>query len=376
MKKLIVIILLLGAAVLLTAAIRSYGSVELITSCDPIGDAQPLCGWQNPEDMAALPDGRHVIVSEYGGMSGEQVGVLSLLDLQTETRTVLYSGGATNEAGPWGTANCVESSDQEFSPHGIHLSERSDGQMQLLAVQHGGRESVEMFEVNQVSDGWALAWRGCVVAPAGSTLNDVVATPEGGFLVTHMMTKRNNPVGEFHEFLKASVFGIENGHVLTWQPEDGFRRLANSEGALANGIEISPDGDSVFVNYSLGSEIRRINRATGQVEASNPLIPPPDNVTWTPDGQLLVAVGLADTIPEMVAMMACSNPEAGNCPGAFAILAVDPDTLESETIYEGGSDTPSGAGTVGLQVRDGSLLIGTFAGDRIVRVTSHDALAP
>ena len=32
-----------------------------------------------------------------------------------------------------------------FSPHGIHLSERSDGRLQLLAVQHGGRESVEFF---------------------------------------------------------------------------------------------------------------------------------------------------------------------------------------------------------------------------------------
>jgi hypothetical protein len=41
--------------------------------------------------------------------------------------------------------------------------------------------------------------------------------------------------------------------------------------------------------------------------------------------------------------------------------------METETVYEGGPGTPSGAGTVGLEV-DGALLIGSFAGDRIVRV--------
>lgn len=102
----------------------------------------------------------------------------------------------------------------------------------------------------------------------------------------------------------------------------------------------------------------------GRVVARNTSLPPLDNVTWTPDGRLLVAGALAGPVE----MMSCLNLEAGRCPGAFAIMAVDPEILEGETIYEGGPDTPSGAGTVGLQVSDGSLLIGTFAGDRIVRV--------
>lgn len=215
---------------------------------------------------------------------------------------------------------------------------------------------------------WALEWRGCVIAPERSMLNAVVATPNGGFLVTHMMPKWGGAFGQFAELLKANVLGIEGGYVLAWQSDKGFQRLANSEGAVANGIAITPDGETVFVNYSMTGELRRINRHTGIVEASNPSLPPLDNVTWTPDGQLLVAGGLADSFLEMLAMMSCSNLEAGTCPGAFAILAVDPMTLESETIYEGGPSTPSGAGTVGLRVRDGSLLIGTFAGDRIVRV--------
>jgi hypothetical protein len=60
--------------------------------------------------------------------------------------------------------------------------------------------------------------------------------------------------------------------------------------------------------------------------------------------------------------------ETGICPVAHVIIEVDPGTLESELVYEGGPNTPGGTGTVALQVDDGSLLIGTFAGDRIVRV--------
>jgi hypothetical protein len=172
--------------------IGSTSSVQPITSCDPIGNAHPLCGWQNPEDMEALPDGRYVIVSEIGGQNGERPGMLSLLDLETETRQVLYDGGSSQTAGEWGEQSCLEVAQGVFSPHGIHFSLRADGRMQLLVVQHGGRESIEMFEVIQASDRWQLAWRECAIAPNGSMINDVVATPEGGFLVTHMMTKRND----------------------------------------------------------------------------------------------------------------------------------------------------------------------------------------
>ena len=90
--------------------------------------------------------------------------------------------------------------------------------MQLLSVQHGGRESVEMFEVTQSSEGWALAWRGCVIAPKGSMINDVVATPDGGFLVTHMMPKSTTFLGKMYEFMKVSLLGIKSGYVLVWQP--------------------------------------------------------------------------------------------------------------------------------------------------------------
>lgn len=365
MKKYLIVAVLLITAGIVAFATQSFTSFEPITSCEAVDKARPLCGWQNPEDMVALPDGQHIIVSEYGGQAGEKAGTLSLLDLETEAKRVLYSSGDTQGAGPWGAPDCLNAPGKDFSPHGIHFSQRVGGPLQLLAVQHGGRESVEMFEVTNTSDGWNLVWRGCVIAPPGSMLNDVAATPDGGFLVTHMMTKRKTMLGQFIEYMKSSLLGSNSGYVLAWQPHEGFRQLVSSKGAVPNGIEIDPDGETVFVNYSASGELRRINWRSDKVEASNDSLPPLDNITWAPDGRLLVAGALAGALE----MMPCTTLKSGSCPGAFAIIAIDPETLESETLYEGGPGTPSGAGTVGLLVKSDSLLIGTFAGDRIVRVT-------
>lgn len=52
----------------------------------------------------------------------------------------------------------------------------------------------------------------------------------------------------FLEYMKSSVFGIESSYVLDWRPELAFSCPISSEGAVPNGIEISPDGETVFVS--------------------------------------------------------------------------------------------------------------------------------
>ncbi|MEM6926301.1 MAG: hypothetical protein AAF602_05205, partial [Myxococcota bacterium] len=312
-----------------------------------------------PEDLDALPDGRHVLVSEYGDLNGEIPGTLALLDLETDARIVAFDG-ATDLEPVWGDPACPGAPGAVFSPHGLHVSQRPDGVWQALVVNHGGRESIEFFEI---ADGPELAWRGCVVAPERSLLNDVVATPEGGFLTTQMMPKRKG-LGPLFAYLGAKWFD-RGAHVWSWDPSTGFAIVAGTEGGLANGLALADDGRTLFVAYSLSGELRRVDRTTGEIE-DYVMMDPIDNLTWTGDGWLVAATALAE--PSI--MRKCVGLEEGTCPGAHAIVAVEPTTLEQHTVYVGGPGTPGGAGTTGLVLDDGTLLIGTFAGDRIVRVSS------
>jgi hypothetical protein len=348
------------AAVAALACAACGGSIEAVISCEPVGAARPVCGFQNPEDLELLPDGSGLVVSEFGAMEGGRAGALSRLDLASEARTVLYRGGDGGSVAPgWGDPACP-GPPPELSPHGIHLSARRDGAHQLLVVNHGGRESVELLELAQTPAGWGLAWRGCAVAPEGLWMNEVVALPEGGFLATHMLPKRGG-AGQLFEYAKVAIFGMRTGHVVEWQPDRGYAPVPGTETRFANGIALSRDGRTIFLNSSMGGSVQRIDRATGALEGSAE-VPGPDNSSWAPDGRLLVA----SFVGPLYETLACDEIERGACPAAFQIVAVDPETLATETIYRGGG-APMGAGTVGLRVGD-ELFVGSFAGDRILRV--------
>ena len=145
---------------------EASGQVEAITSCESVGSATPICGFTNPEDLVALPGGEAILVSEFGAMEGDTPGGLALLVLDTERRRELFRGGDADGTAPvWGDLACPGPPPPLFSPHGIHLSERADGALQLLAVQHGGRESIEFFEVTGSGRNWSVTWRGCCRGP-------------------------------------------------------------------------------------------------------------------------------------------------------------------------------------------------------------------
>jgi hypothetical protein len=286
---------------------------------------------------------------------------------------VLFPQNTTPSQASWGDRALPEPG-PEFSPHGIHLSELNNGNLQVLVVQHGLRESVERFILSRVqsqnTSSWHIKWTGAVLGPEESTLNDVVATPDGGFLVTDMMPKADGMMAQFMNYLQASLFGEESGKVHAWHPQQGFSILESSRGIIPNGIEIAEDGKTVFINFSSGG-LRRINWITDEIELDSAEFPALDNASWSPDGRLLVAAVGED----MITSMACTNLEEGTCPGQHHIIAVDPITFEQEIIYTGGAGTPGGTGTIGIMTLEGELLVGTFAGDRIVRVKKEEFLS-
>lgn len=349
-----------AALLAVAAAALGCGGVEPVVECAAVGRARPVCGLQNPEDLALLPSGAALLVSQFGGMEGSKSGSLARFDLASDGLSVLYAGGGAAPPTPgWGDPACPGPPTPAFSPHGIDLARRPDGHLQLLVVNHGGRESIEVFEVSEGRGRAALAWRGCVLPPDGSFLNDVATLPGGGFVVTHMFPKRG-ALGQMVSMLRGAL-GADIGYVLEWRPGRGFAVVPGSGGPFPNGVEVSPTGDVVYVNYYLGGEVRRIDRASGEVLARAD-VPSPDNSAWGEDGRLLVASHRGSFVENT----GCLGLEGGACPMRFAIVALDATTLEGEPIYEN-EGPPMGGGTVALQVR-GELLIGSFAGDRLLRV--------
>jgi sugar lactone lactonase YvrE len=327
-----------------------------ILGCESEPGFEVDCQFQNPEDLAPSPDGR-ILVSQFGDMDGEAAGNLAIYDPETRVLEVLYpddAAPARAAESTWGDPDCKPPDPKRFSPHGIDLAQRRDGRHQLAVVNHGGRESVELFEV--AADG-SLAWRGCVEGPAESYFNDVVVLSNGGFWVTHMF-----PRGQTVVPLIRARLGMDTGWVYAWDPQGGFTKLPGTDAPFPNGIERSEDERYVYLNTYSTTGVRKVDVSTGEQVAEH-LLPSVDNSTWGEDGRLLVAShtgGLGQ-------MIACQQLEEGACGLAFEILALDPEDLGGGVIlrHEG---APMGGATVALE-REGVLYLGSFKGDRIARVS-------
>ena len=337
--------------------LASCAAPQGITGCEPAGGLEPICGFQNPEDLAHVPGTRTLLVSQFGSMDGSLPGNLARFDSQGGALEVLFRGGMAPDepvTAGWGEAECPGPPTSDFSPHGIHLSHRQDGALQLLVVNHGGRESIEFFEVSR--GGTELRWRGCALPPDDAYINSVVATPEGGFLATHMFP-RSSTTGALQ-----GLFGRDTGYVLEWTRDGSWTVVPGTDAPFPNGIELSPDGKTIYLNAYLADEVRKIDRESGEVRAVAS-VANPDNTRWSSDGSRLFVASHTGSFLEM---MSCQRIENGACPLAFEIVALDPESLDRETLlaHEG---PPMGGATVAVDV-DGVLYLGSFKGDRLLRV--------
>lgn len=354
---------LLACVVLVTSGCDNSPMRSL--SCDVHAEPIQACGLQNPEDMAWFAPAGHLIFSEYGGATAGEAGRISALDPDSMTVRELYppvSVAAARQVGEsWGDPGCRQVPAERFSPHGIDLRQLPDGRWELLVVNHGKRESVELFEVARRHDRLMLIPRGCVVAPADSFLNDVAGLPGSrGFLVTNMSPNPSSWRGKLA--LAGAVFGKDSGFVWQWLPDAGFEHLHGTDTALPNGIAVSPDGSKVFLNSYFTNRVLVIDRATGRKLAKIRL-DHPDNSTWAPDGTLLVASQTGSAL----SIYQCQNQPGYNCILPFEIVRIDPKTYAKSIVFEhSGARLP--IATVAQQIGS-RLFLGTFSGDRITRLS-------
>lgn len=350
-------IAMIGLAGTLAACSAEHPPIE---TCEPGDGIIPDCRFQNPEDLVPSPNGQFLIISQFGSMEGGKAGSLVALDLQTDRLEMLFplDGSPAGTGGEsWGDPDCGPPPAASFSPHGIDIERLNSGAHALYVVNHGGRESIEMFEVEE-DGGVHLTWRGCVLAPEQGFFNDVVVLRDGGFWVSHMYPRDANVVWTA---LRMQLTGHTPGFVYHWTKDGGFQVIPGSESRFANGMEKSADERYLFVNEYFGDAVTKVDVPTGEV-AGSAEVSSPDNLAWSPDGELLAA----SHVGSLADLMSCQELEGTSCGFQFQVVAIDPETMSTRVVLDH-AGPPMGGATVALPHGEW-LWLGTFAGDRIARV--------
>jgi hypothetical protein len=355
---------LAGAALALAALAGGCAKPEPLRGCEGEPGIEVLCGFQNPEDLAAAPGRDWIVVSQFPRLvDGEIVGAGSLLVLRPrdgERRVLFPMPGADARTGAPGVGSpeCGGPPDPErFSPHGIDVAPAEDGSTRLLVVNHGGREAIELFRLAVTAEGPSATWEGCVPLPDDAQANDVAALPGGAFVTTKMLPREAGML----DMLRIAA-GLATGELLEWTPAGGWRAVEGTEESAPNGVVASPDGETLFFAAWGSSKLVRIGRdGSGRREVA--LSHHPDNLSWAGEGKLLVT-GQRGSITQIPM---CGQLESGTCPMPFSVIEVDADALTQQVVFDHDPARLGGAGTVALS-HDGSLYIGTFAGDRVLRV--------
>jgi hypothetical protein len=338
---------------LLTAGCES--EVTPILGCEAGDGMTPICGFQNPEDMARIGESDWILISQFGRMNGSIPGNIALFNKASETWQVVFPGGEESAREvSWGDPSCSRPG-SEFAPHGLDLAPLGDERYRLLVVNHGGQDSVEMFEVINSATRPEIYWRGCVTGPEDAFFNDVVNLSDGGFLVSHMMPKSDESWATY-----TAMLGFDTGYVLHWSPDNGFVKAAGTDGPFPNGIELSEDESVIYLNIYMAGEVRKIDRVSGAL-LGVAKVANPDNITWGNDGLLV-----ASHVDGVTELLACTDLNEGACGFAFEIVQLDPATMERTTLLAH-RGPPMGAATVALQIGN-RFYLGSFAGDRIVYV--------
>ena len=309
-------------------------------TCDAIGNVQFICGQNGPEDLVVVPGSQWVVASSYGGSGG-----IMLIRVSDRKSSVAYPGSAPKERLDAKTYNtCPGPPDAAFKAkfltHGVYLQEGRNSVHKVYVVVHGGREAVEVFELDAKPQTPTLTWIGCAVAPDPIGLNSVRALPDGGFIATNFLPRNRQ--------MAALQKGEVNGELWEWHTASGWQKVPGSEASGANGLEMSPDGKTLYVAAWGSQSFFRLSRGGAKPERQEvPLGFRVDNIRWSRDGSILAA------------------GQGGEAPNfTTQVVKIDPKTLKISEVVNNKPIGPFSAGTVAVEIGN-DYWVGSFRGDRI-----------
>lgn len=326
--------------------------------CKVSGGYGFVCGPINAEDLVLVPGTDWVIAS---GMA--QDAGLYLVNATDKSWDRIYPSEATGTQQDMAVyGNCPGAPDADnFQTHGLNIRLGADGHSTLYAVSHGGREAIEVFDVEADDDRPTVTWKGCVLMPEGLAANSVASFSDGSLVATVLVMPGKSA--------NDSVAGKSTGAVFQWSPgNDGFELIRGSELPANNGIEVSADGKEIYVVSSGLSTIIAFSH-------SNPTIPlrttrrlpiTPDNVHMGSDGRLITAGMVNEDATcgsikdpatfDLEKIAACSRP--------MMAFTIDPETMLDTELMRGPAHPAFSNATMVLPV-DNEIWIGSFSSTRI-----------
>jgi hypothetical protein len=180
------------------------------------GDVKFICGPENPEDLAKVPGAPWVIVSAW-----QDDGYLSAVHTGDGSIVEIYPGQepqARQDMELYG--DCPGPMPENFWAHGISIRPGDDQVHTLFVVRHGGREAIEVFELDARGATPSVTWIGCVLPPAGGP-----AAPAQDF---------NSVIWHADGGLAATRFGVDE--VVEWHPGGDWFLVPGTQGISAIGI--------------------------------------------------------------------------------------------------------------------------------------------
>jgi len=303
---------------------------------------QFVCGQQGPEDLVVVPGGAWVVTGVFGGAGG-----LNVIRVSDRTSTKVYpAASAMDKFDRKAYPACPGPPDiSKFTTHGLSLLPGRRNIHRLFVVGHGGREAIEVFELDARRGEMppVLTWIGCAVAADPIGLNSVRGLPDGGFIASNFLPRGVPPAAT-----QRMMAGEKNGELWEWHAASGWKKVPGSEAAGANGLEISNDGKWFYVAAWGSQSFFRLSRnGTAPSRDEIRLGFRVDNIRFAQDGSLLAA---------------------GQADGASVVVKVNPDTMAAREIVRRRDDTVFRGGTVAVEI-GADLWIGSFQGDRIAVIT-------
>ena len=323
-----------------------------LAACGIHGDIEVLCGTHSPEDLELTPDGKYLIATQFvnQGRTGTAGNGMALFDLTNKTFAKMTVTDEPDKS--WGDAACPGPIGDALVSHGESLAKRKNGKWALYVVNHGGRQSIEMFELKPSAGSWALTWHGCEVA--SHDYNDVAILPDGGFVGTYPTAlSSGGSAGPFG--------GAVTGYVARWDPGKGEREIMNTRIRYPNGVVVSADGRFMYLNEFSAGQVYKYDLKDEKVLGSVKVDFLPDNLTWTKEGRLLAA-GVKGARGD------CPAGSGRPCIQGFGVAEIDPAKMQARAIFDSAAHDPLiGGVSVALKVGD-SIYLGAFQGDRLVKI--------